>query len=250
MLNQKPKRRRLNDGASASASALSRPFKSPLRKEVQEERKEHTTSSTTSNVSSIKDEEGASVSTNSQIPSRHSLKSGFSSSKQSNNSSPFQKKPSTATELRTSSDPEIAALRRKRIALQSQLTSLRSELDTAQQALRIESSSRDDELKKLIVKWRGVSQKAADELFESAKDKIERMGGVGAWKERESEQLQRSQMWEDEDFYEGSDERGANGTNPVTPCARKDERKEEAGDEEVSVKQAEIVRCVYLQPTD
>lgn len=39
-------------------------------------------------------------------------------------------------------------------------------------------------MRELIEKWRGVSREAAEELFVGARDKVNRMGGVGVWKER------------------------------------------------------------------
>jgi SEL1 protein len=78
------------------------------------------------------------------------------------------------------------------------LSSLRAELDTTQQALRIESSSRDEELEALILKWRAASQDVAEELFASARDKVFRMGGVRAWKERAKKSRERWDGGEDD----------------------------------------------------
>ena len=67
------------------------------------------------------------------------------------------------------------------------LNTLRSELDTLNQAVRIESSSKDTELESLITKWRLVSQEAADEVFVDAKERVGRMGGLSAWREKDKE---------------------------------------------------------------
>lgn len=40
----------------------------------------------------------------------------------------------------------------------------------------------------LIDRWRAASQAAAEEVFASTRDRVNRMGGVGAWQEREREQ--------------------------------------------------------------
>jgi SEL1 protein len=134
------------------------------------------------------------------------------------------------------SDPEITSLRRKRLTLQSQLTSLRTELDTALQALRIESSSRDDELRALKAKWRGISQKAAEDLFETAKDKIERMGGVAAWRESERLRMKRMLMWEDDDSYHGGDhDQREKGDDAFDDYEEGDSGQKEDGEEEVSL---------------
>ena len=64
------------------------------------------------------------------------------------------------------------------------MISLRAELDNAKQALRIESSNNDVELETLIIKWRNVSQRAADEVFDGARERVNCMGGMAAWRER------------------------------------------------------------------
>lgn len=182
------KRRRLDN----AASALSRPFKSPLPRSAQ---RNEPTNPDTPNVAVAQFDSA----TPQQTPT-HPRKP---------NPPKFQSSPSLNIKSSSPrSNPEILSLRRNRLTLQSKLTSLRNELDTAEQALRIESSSRDDELRALTFKWRAISQKAAEELFEAAKDKIERMGGVRAWRESEGQRVKRMQMWEDDSFYAGGSEDG------------------------------------------
>lgn len=65
-----------------------------------------------------------------------------------------------------------------------QLSKLRQSLDTVRQALKIESSDQDAELEVLINKWKHASRDAAEEVFRGAKDRVNKMGGVGAWRER------------------------------------------------------------------
>lgn len=182
------KRRRLDN----AASTLSRPFKSPLPKSTQ--RKEPADPDTPNSATTHSEStEQRQTLTHPHKPATPKVPSNLS------------------LDIKTTipeSDPEIRSLRRKQLTLQSQLTSLRNELDIAQQALRIESSSRDDELRALKLKWRGISQRAAEELFETAKDKIERMGGVTAWKESERQRVKRMLMWEDEFYAAGSGEDG------------------------------------------
>lgn len=192
--NPQAKRRRLDN----AASALSRPFKSPLPKSAQ--RKEppspDTQNAAVTHPNSAKGQ---------QAPT-HPHKPAISKSPSSLSLNIKTRAQSRLSNSTPESDPELLSLRRKRLTLQSQLTSLRTELDTAQQALRIKSSSRDDELRTLKIKWRGISQKAAEELFETAKDKIERMGGVAAWRDRERQRVKRMAMWEDDEFYAGGGE--------------------------------------------
>ncbi|MCJ1353048.1 MAG: ERAD-associated protein [Icmadophila ericetorum] len=82
-------------------------------------------------------------------------------------------------------DPEITVLQKQHTALLSQLNQIRTELDTHTQAVKIETSSRDKELERLIVLWKGASRSAAEEVYAKVKDRVNRMGGVGAWKEKE-----------------------------------------------------------------
>lgn len=81
-------------------------------------------------------------------------------------------------------DPELLRLQKQERALQSRLAALREDLNVAKQALRIESSNKDAKLEGLIKKWRLASQEAADEVFAGAQERVARMGGLAAWKER------------------------------------------------------------------
>jgi hypothetical protein len=93
-------------------------------------------------------------------------------------------------------DPEYLSLQKQHSALILQLSKLRRALDTAQQALKIQSSNTDVELELVIGKWQRISREAAEELFAGAKDRVNRMGGVGAWRERNQKQTQR---WDEEE---------------------------------------------------
>jgi len=93
-------------------------------------------------------------------------------------------------------DPEYLSLQKQHSALVLQLSKLRQALDTTQQALKIQSSNTDVELELVIGKWQRISREAAEELFASAKDRVNRMGGVGAWRERNQKQTQR---WDEEE---------------------------------------------------
>jgi hypothetical protein len=223
------KRRRLDN----TASALLRPFKSPLPKSAQ--RKEPATPDETATTSNSNLRQ--------QSPSHpHKPATPITPSSPSLN---------IKTSNPESKDPEILSLRKKRLTLQSQLTSLRTELDTAQQALRIESSSRDDELRALRLKWRGISQKAAEELFETAKEKIERMGGVAAWRESERQRVKRMAMWEDDEFYAGGDGEEDDGEREKGDDGFDDYEEERSGEkegdeEEVSILMFEAVIDVSM----
>ncbi|KAJ0420476.1 hypothetical protein BJY00DRAFT_283947 [Aspergillus carlsbadensis] len=190
------KRRRL-DNASA---ALSRPFKSPLRRDTQTVLKEETTSL----------EKGQSIASIPSTQSTPSLEKTPQNPLRTPTSTNTLTTPPPTARKRTTyrqrstvgqnsvrKDPEIQGLEKEQRALQSRLASLHSELDTVQQALRIESSSRDEELEALIVKWKKVSQDAAEEVFTGAQERISRMGGVKGWREKMRKAENR---WEQEEM--------------------------------------------------
>jgi Swi5-dependent recombination DNA repair protein 1 len=102
---------------------------------------------------------------------------------------------STPTRFR-SSDPDILALQKQQRAIQSRIVSLRTDLDAATQALQLESSTKDTELEALIVKWRRISQDAADEAFVGAQERVNKMGGMKAWQERSKRDATR---WEEDE---------------------------------------------------
>ncbi|KAL7269870.1 hypothetical protein RUND412_007446 [Rhizina undulata] len=124
-----------------------------------------------------------------------------------------------------SSDPEIAALYKERSSLESQIRAEKALLETAAQALKIENLSEDDsdeKLEELIEKWRAASRTAADYLYGIVGDRVNRMGGPGAWKDV----IQRGRRgWDDEEEKKGGDE-------DEERC--EDERQEEEEKEEAS----------------
>ncbi|KAL2796119.1 hypothetical protein BJX66DRAFT_146478 [Aspergillus keveii] len=177
------KRRRL-DNASA---ALSRPFKSPLRRDTPTVVKEEA-------ATPEKDQSIESIPSTRSTPllektpqnplrtptSTNTLTTPPPTARKRN----IYRQHTAASQKPVSADPEIQDLQKEQRALQSRLAALRSELDTVQQALRIESSSRDEDLETLIVKWKKVSQDAAEEVFTGAQERISRMGGVKGWREK------------------------------------------------------------------
>ena len=66
--------------------------------------------------------------------------------------------------------------------MEKQLRELKEELDTAQQAKKIEDNSRkkipegdiDAELVELTTKWKAASRQAAEELFGQVRDRVNR----------------------------------------------------------------------------
>ena len=81
-------------------------------------------------------------------------------------------------------DPELTKLRLQESALRGKLDTLRMKLTCCQQAHSIEASDKIAEMEALIVKWRRVRQKAAEEVFEGARQRVIQRGGFKAFKER------------------------------------------------------------------
>ncbi|KAL2824169.1 hypothetical protein BDW59DRAFT_89152 [Aspergillus cavernicola] len=172
------KRRRLNH----APVALSKPFKSPLRRPTPTVQDETTFPE--------KQEETDTTSTQTTMPDKRNVQNPFSPPMSTNSlaTPPSSRKRTMLGQRLTPArkpilpDLEILNLQKEQQRVQSRLSSLCSELDTVQQALRIESSTRDKELEALIVKWKQVSQDAAEEVFTGAQERISRMGGVKAWR--------------------------------------------------------------------
>lgn len=198
-VNLAGKRRRVEN----ASSKLSKPFRSPLRRPVQasEENIEAPT----------KEIEGTGTGTGQTLKEAlHSTPDGkgdldtppIISAPTSTITQTHKRKPaSTPAKAELRRDPVIADLQKQERTLQSRIATLRSDLDTSRQALRIESSGRDAELKALIAKWRSVGQDAADEVFAGAQERVTRMGGMAAWKERIKSQNERWEQDEMEAWY-------------------------------------------------
>ncbi|KFX94284.1 hypothetical protein V490_04419 [Pseudogymnoascus sp. VKM F-3557] len=95
------------------------------------------------------------------------------------------------------SQSEIASLVKAQRQLKNRLHYLTEELHLCEQAHKIEhdplepgsgGEEVDGELLRLTERWKSASRQAAEELFGSAKDKINRMGGPQAWKEMQEKQ--------------------------------------------------------------
>lgn len=182
--------KRKHPGNSAS-STLSKPFKSPLR---------------TREVSSLlptptPDVAGAPkdkpTTATSATPAENADR--FVSPQSNSHSLATAKAPKAALERRALlADPELVNRQKQQRSLESRLATLRTELDNAKQALRIETSNKDAELEALVIKWRRISQEAADEVFAGAQERVTMMGGMAAWRDRSNQDAARWAL-EDED---------------------------------------------------
>jgi len=98
-------------------------------------------------------------------------------------------------------------LLRKQRELEKQLRELKEELETAEQARKIERESKkkkpdgeiDGELVELIQKWTSASRLAAEEMFGNVRDRVNRMGGPRAWKEMQKRQTEYQNTWDQEE---------------------------------------------------
>jgi hypothetical protein len=90
--------------------------------------------------------------------------------------------PAVSITAQLSTDPEIAQMLRTQRELEKQLREVKEQLETAEQAWKIEGESRvlnadgeiDGELVVLIEKWKGASRQAAEELFGKVRDRVNR----------------------------------------------------------------------------
>jgi hypothetical protein len=117
----------------------------------------------------------------------------------------------------------------------------RSDIQILSQALSLATSNKDENLARLIDTWRTASRAAAEELFAKTRDRVNRMGGVGAWKEKEREQKEWRQKWDREELEaerqrrqeeSGDNEHedyGFNANKDNTSCARVEESRDESG---------------------
>jgi Swi5-dependent recombination DNA repair protein 1 len=116
------------------------------------------------------------------------------------------------------------------------LVQLRSEIQILSQAQALASSTKDEDLQVLIDKWRTASRAAAEELFGTTRDRVNGMGGVGAWKEREREAQERTMKWDLEERQaerEKMEEAKENGEIDDEVYDRYAEMEDEQGRDEV-----------------
>lgn len=197
-----PKRRRLN--GYASSSVLTKPFKSPFRTPLKPSQDRAVKQSLKLDDNSVKEQ-----AIGEQVPAHSTL-----------NSTPTFKKPTAPHYLRTPvnasfplSKPSpaadaatVAALRtaqRHTTSLSTTIAATKRDIDALKQAISLSTSNTDPELEELIYKWRSAARGAAEEVFSSCRDKVNSMGGVGAWREREQEQRDWRKSWQQDEPSRG-----------------------------------------------
>jgi len=93
----------------------------------------------------------------------------------------------------------------------------------------------------LITKWKGASREAAEEVFGDVRDRVNRMGGVGAWR---AEGMRREEWrggWGGVD--EGAERRGGDGAEEGEGESKREEVVDEGEDDDVGVSVL-LLRCV------
>ncbi|PGH06215.1 hypothetical protein AJ79_06603 [Helicocarpus griseus UAMH5409] len=200
MSYQAAKRRRIDQ----AASTLSKPFKSPLRKPAP------TTSADNGGNLSTPNKQETSLKTSHSNPNpvlshttttTSSTNSPRTPSALKRSTNPSSRQSTTPSSLSSpSAPPELLALQKQHTALTSRLAALRAELDTINQALKVEKSGQDAELEVLIRKWKTASREAAEELFVGAEERVKRMGGVKGWREGMRKAEERRARWDEEEM--------------------------------------------------
>ncbi|KAJ4322644.1 hypothetical protein N0V94_002297 [Neodidymelliopsis sp. IMI 364377] len=115
-------------------------------------------------------------------------------------SQPRFAKPLTSRSSFSTSSQSVSKKTPSKPSLTRELMQLRNEIQILTQAHALATSTKDEDLQVLIDRWRTASRAAAEELFGSTRDRVNRMGGVGAWKEREKEARERTQKWDREEI--------------------------------------------------
>lgn len=155
-----------------SSTTVHKPFKSPYRipsiKQTSE-KQAHVQTDT--------------IKTSTLIPYKSCTpaRSRYSENNQAPSTSRFIASGSPISHHELSVDPLIAPLLKAQRALEQQIREVKEQLETAEQARKIEQVSRvnfneqlDGDLKGLIEKWRHISQQACEELFGGVRQKIDR----------------------------------------------------------------------------
>lgn len=195
MSTPQAKRRRLND----ATSTLKKPFKSPFRTPLRPNIGSDPPSSDPPDVGTPARATPYTIPLITPGPARIAPPESKIAP-----ASPAPAQPRSATPL--TSRPSFSAASRSaprrtpsKPSLTRELMQLRNEIQILTQAHALATSTKDEDLQVLIDRWRTVSRAAAEELFGSTRDRVNRMGGVGAWKEREKEAKERSMKWDIEE---------------------------------------------------
>ncbi|USP79167.1 uncharacterized protein yc1106_06441 [Curvularia clavata] len=203
MSDPQSKRRRLNEAAKTLHKPFKSPFRTPLKPSIGDDPPSSdppeilVPTKETLEPTTIPAKSTASVSNGGQ-PTISTCSATVTSTPGSSTSKVSKppislSKPSTPLRLGSRnkfSKPSVAC----------EIMQLRNEIQMLTQAQTLATSTKDDDLVALIDKWRTASRAAAEELFGVTRDRVNRLGGVGAWQEREKEAKQRQMRWDREEI--------------------------------------------------
>jgi hypothetical protein len=102
---------------------------------------------------------------------------------------------------------EVQLLYKQLVELRTRVRECKEELATCKAALKYEQHEEQDKVvRDLVVKWRRVAQKAAEEVFCMMRNKIDKMGGFIAWKQELVSKKKQSNRWNEEREQERGEE--------------------------------------------
>ncbi|PMD61330.1 uncharacterized protein K444DRAFT_611572 [Hyaloscypha bicolor E] len=200
------KRRRIDTASQTLSKPFRSPFKTPLKSpEKTSASQDSTLTATKSSVPLTHKNTNSLLYDPSKTTSLPAPSTSLATPNRSNRAKKIFSSPVQAAALNT--DPDIAPLLRAQREMEKQLRELKEELDTAEQAGKIEADSAkkdpsgeiDGELVELIEKWKTASRQAAEELFGKVRDRVNWMGGPRAWKEMQNKQQEFQNSWDQEE---------------------------------------------------
>ncbi|KAJ5515126.1 hypothetical protein N7463_004678 [Penicillium fimorum] len=239
------KRRRIN-----AATALSKPFKSPLRRPAPTNTGNTPSKSVTPGIP-----DDRKIPVTLTIP----VESDSISKPPSPITTPVPPKRKRTLQLLSpfpsqsfqTSDPEILELQKQHRGVQSKVDALITKLEIATQAHNLETNTKYIEIPNLITKWRLASQDAADEVFLGAKERVNYMGGLAAWKKQsksdaarwefDEERREREHIDEDEGDVDNYDAEDLSGH-----LLKKNNGEEESHDEEFTMET--MLKSLHVDP--
>ena len=171
------KRRRIDTASQTLAKPFRSPFKTPFKSPVKTLDSASTAAQSKTPLESKN--ENSLLSISAKTPNLPVPPAYLATSRQPRSKKAFSS-PIAAAAL--NADPDIAPLLRTQREVEKLLREVKEELDTAEQAKKIETESRkkdpdgeiDGELVKLIEKWKAASRQAAEELFGQVRDRVNR----------------------------------------------------------------------------
>jgi len=174
------KRRRIDTASQTLQKPFRSPFKTPFKSPVKAPQDGDPTAAQSSVPLAPKNTNSL-LSNTSKAPGFPAPSTSFATPNREARAKKTFSSPVQAAAL--NADPDIAPLLRAQRELEKQLRDLKEELDTAEQARKIESESAkkdpdgeiDGELAELIGKWKAASRQAAEELFGKVRDRVNRL---------------------------------------------------------------------------